>query len=536
MDDAASAQPARLRQRIIRATEALIVFSLLMYAVFAPHSIAITQGSFLLGLSAWAVQLFCSRNVRSLRSPLDIAILGFFACCVVSSFFSYDPMVSLKGLKSPAFFLAFYFVSKKVSSLRLAIVMAGLIVASSMVGVAYSAGQLAVGRGLRIESISPESVLARQNLKVGDVILEVDGQKVKTAEDISRIVDSQRGRVRIRFSRGETIGEVTVSRRAIRRSPGVGVERLGIATNPGRSFRVSGFYSHYETYAEVLQLIAALAFGLWVALPTKRSAMGFLLIGALALLIPTLFLTSTRAAMGGLAAGAAVISVASFQRRTLLITALGLLVLAPLAFLSVERFRGISFVDPKEGSTAYRLEVWQEALGMMKDHPLIGIGKGSEAKAELKEQFGLYDGGRLPPGHFHSSPIQIATWWGLPALVFYFSMMTIILTRSWSLAKALRARNQTKAWGLVLGGMGAVTAFNVSSVFHFNFGDGEVVMMFWLLTGLVFAAGRLAAEPSNEQSTHSQPPSSPDSSGRNRRRAQEEAVESSVRAAGVTQR
>ena len=55
-NESASALPAESQPKITSITEKIIVFSLVMYALFAPHSIAITQGSFLLGLTAWAVQ------------------------------------------------------------------------------------------------------------------------------------------------------------------------------------------------------------------------------------------------------------------------------------------------------------------------------------------------------------------------------------------------------------------------------------------------------------------------------------------------
>src|SRR5687767_4825735 len=114
-----SAAPAR-SQRVFEITEWVISLSLVMYAVFAPHSIAMTQGSYLIGLAAWGVQLAATRNLKHKRTLVDIALIGIFACCVVSSFLSYDPLVSIKGLKSPAFFLAFYFVSNNVKSIRFA--------------------------------------------------------------------------------------------------------------------------------------------------------------------------------------------------------------------------------------------------------------------------------------------------------------------------------------------------------------------------------------------------------------------------------
>ncbi len=248
-----------VRSRPVVITDYLIAFSLVIYAGFAPHSIAFTQGAFLFGLLCWAIQIAITRRFKQSRSPVDIAVLGFFACCVISSFLSYDPLISIKGLRSPAFFLAFYLVSRNIKTLRFALLLAFLMIGSCLLNVAYSAGKLAIGRGVHINSIKADSPFAKEGLRVGDVILEVDGRQVKSAQEISDGVDSQRGRVRVKYQRGETVIDTTVSRRAIKRSSETGINRLGLDTSPGRNFRISGFYSHYETYAEVLQLIAALA-------------------------------------------------------------------------------------------------------------------------------------------------------------------------------------------------------------------------------------------------------------------------------------
>lgn len=530
INDTAPGPPPQSSQRVYLITERIITFSLVVYALFAPHSIAITQGAFLLGLAAWGVQMGVTRNFKLPHTPADVSILGFFACCVISSFLSYDPLVSVKGLRSPAFFLAFYFICNKVKSARLAGLLAFALVGSCLFNVAYSAVQLGVGRGLRIESIREDSPFANDTLKVGDIILEADDHKVKSLEDLSRIIDSQRGRLRIKFQRSESVAEVTLKRKL----EGDGVARLGITTSPGRNFRVMGFYSHYETYAEVLQLIAALAVGLLIAIPNKKTLAATFLFGAILLLSAALIMTSTRAAMGGLVVATATMAIASSKRRAAIVALVGVLIAAPLALLVLEHSRGISVFDPEEGSTAYRLEVWREAFGLIGSHPLVGIGKGSEGK--LRDSLGLYDDGRLPPGHFHSTPIQIATWWGLPALIFYYSFMAIFAVEVWRLCRRLRAGKQWSLFGISLGGLGALVAFNVSSLAHFNFGDGEVVMAFWLLTGLVFAVRQVADErPGESRSEHTPPPPRPDNSHRNPHQELEAASERNVRAARARQ-
>lgn len=529
-------EPRTGMHRVQTVTQSIIASLLVIYAFFAPHSIAITQAAFVIGFAAWGVLLVASRKLKQPRTPIDIAVFGFFTCCVISSFFSYELLTSLKGLKSPAFFLAFYFVINNVKSLRMARVLAFVIVASCMVNVLYSAGQIAVGRGLRIDSIRQGGAFDGEVFQVGDVILRADEQKVKTQEDLSRIADESRGRMQITIQRNETIMDASVSRKAIRKSGEEGVARLGITTAPGRSFRVSGFFSHYETYAEVLQLIAALAVGMFVALPRKRSLKAALLAAAIFLTTVTLIFTSTRAALAGLSLGVLVIALASSRRRALVLAVATILLFAPFAYKAIQSSRGDILFNLKEGSTAYRLEVWREAAGLVRDHPLVGIGKGSEGGALLREKYALYNNGKLPPGHFHSTFIQIAAWWGLPALAFYVSMMTIFFFEMWRLGRRLKEKQAWREWGIALGGVGALVAFNVSSLGHFNFGDGEVVMVFWLITGIVFAVRRLTKQESLSDTTARkiETPAEVDSH-KNPLPEPEVASESSVRAAAATQ-
>ena len=67
-------------------------------------------------------------------------------------------------------------------------------IGSCLINVAYSAGKLAIGKGLHIDSINADSPFAREGLRVGDVILEVDGKNVTSTQEISDRIDSQRGK------------------------------------------------------------------------------------------------------------------------------------------------------------------------------------------------------------------------------------------------------------------------------------------------------------------------------------------------------
>src|SRR5262245_12144782 len=387
-------------QRIGVITERILQGVLISYAVFAPHSIALTQISYLIGLVAWSVQLVATRRFRPLRTPVDIALLGFFNCCVFSSFMSYAPLISLKVLRSPSLFLAFYLVTNKIQSLRFARLLTFLLIGSCLISVGYSAGQFAVGRGIQIDKISSASPFNEINLERGDIILKANGQRVSSLADVYRALDAGGDQLLVTYQRKETLNEISLSGETTVALKGTGPEALGVETSTGRNFRISGFYNHYETYAEVLQLIAALAVGMFIACRRKRSPRGAFLLFAIISLTGALIMTSTRAAMVGLATAVVVMSLASLRLRTTVMIVLLIAVLTPIALFIIERSRGISFIDPNEGSTSYRLVVWREALELIRKHPVFGIGKGSDGV--LRESFHLFDNGRLPPGHFHS--------------------------------------------------------------------------------------------------------------------------------------
>ncbi|HEY6331570.1 MAG TPA: O-antigen ligase family protein, partial [Blastocatellia bacterium] len=448
------------------------------------------------------------------------------------SCFSYYPLISFNGLRSPAFFLAFYFVSSRVRSMGSARFLTMALVASCLVNVAVSAGQLARGRGIRIDSFQAGSPLAGLDLQVGDIIVGADDNRVESLQDLSNAIDSSRGKFVIKYERSERDLDIVLSRKALQQASGAGPERLGITVARGRNLRVTGFYSHYETYAEVLQLIASLAIGMLIALERKRSKMGLFLAGSAFLISAALILTLTRSALAGLALSIVVMTVASFRPKVALLAALVLLLAAPLAVVMVRQSRGISFVDTSEGSTAYRLEIWREAFGLIKNNPVVGIGKGSDG--EMRQKLGLFQNGKLPPGHFHSSPIQVAVWWGLPALALYAAFMLIFVVETWRLARACQDRGHWSAWGMSLGILGALIAFNLSSLVQFNFGDGEVSMALWLLAGLAFAIRRLelGSAPCPQLITKSEGPQ-PNTSDRNQVPPPAEAFEETGRATAL---
>lgn len=97
-------------------------------------------------------------------------------------------------------------------------------------------------------------------------------------------------------------------------------------------------------------------------------------------------------------------------------------------------------------------------------------------------------------GHMHSDYLQIALERGLPALVAWLWLLGTYAATLWRTRKTLTADDWIGK-GIVLGALGGLLGFMTSGVVHYNWGDSEVVMVFYLIMGLSLVVSRLESEP-----------------------------------------
>jgi len=268
--------------------------------------------------------------------------------------------------------------------------------------------------------------------------------------------------------------------------------RLGILDwSKGRDERASGFYGQYQTYAEVLQLITSLALGMLLSLRRKLSLKGLLLGVALAGMVIALMLTVTRASWAGLLVSAFTVALVGASRRTLLWTAALALPLALAGLLVLQQKRQVGFIDPTEGSTSWRLMVWQEGARILVSRPRhLLVGTGMDSLKRRWREWGMFDQGRQPWGHLHSTPLQIAFERGVPALLVWAAWLFVYGRMLWRLARGGLGEDWVVR-GLLLGALGGLVGFLSAGLVHYNFGDSEVVMVFYLIMGLSLAAERM---------------------------------------------
>lgn len=494
----------------------LILLTLFIFAAFAPHSIAVTQGAWLLGMTFWIIRFFVPPRPKLFRTPIDYLMLGFFILTGLSAVLSYEPVVSIGKLRAASLFTIVYLFVENIPSKKIARALALTLVASCMINVAFTAVTRAIGRGVKVQGIKAESPLTAATMtnqqrtqssfpiKDGDTIVSVDGQSVRNPGEIANLLTASGSRkfATVIIYRGDHFPPLRVPRGRLL-AGATAEEQLGISSGTiGRDWRAMGFYGHYVSYADALQLIASLALGLFICLPIKKSRVGLLLFLMIAGILFALLLTVTRASWLAFLVSGAVMVVVGTSRRMILIAAACAIPLVIAGAIMLQQKRHVGLLDSKDASISWRQTVWREGFELLRSQPrhlLIGVGMDS-IKRHWRE-WGLFDQGRIPIGHMHSNVLQIALERGLPALILW---LVLLAAYARSLLQALRKlkpasiedREEAKwlrPWmdrGIILGALGGLAGFFFSGLVHYNWGDSEVIMIFYFVMGLSLAVER----------------------------------------------
>jgi len=460
----------------------------------------------------WLLRFLVWPRRRLQRTPIDYPLFAFFLLTALSSFLSYEPLVSIGKLRAASLFLIVYLFAENIRSQKTLRTLTVVLIAATMVNVVFTFGQLAVGRGVKVYGVAPNSPLGAARMVSrakndsvpiisGDTIEQVDGYPVRSLDELVAALDQSPSRApaKVQIYRVEWIGQLEVPRGSL--LPGTTTEeRLGIQRwSLGRDRRATGFYNHWTTYAESLQLIGSLTLGLFVALPRKRNRNGLLIGLALAGICGALLLSVTRASWLSFLFSALLIAALGLRRRALIVIGLCLIPIILGGLFLLQQKRQVGFFDKKDDSIAWRQKIWREGFHLLTSSPrhlVVGIGMDS-IKARWRE-WGLFEGGKLPMGHMHSDYLQIALERGVPALIVW---LILIGTYGWTLWRA-GGQVPPENWierGIVLGALGGLLGFMNSGVVHYNWGDSEVVMILYLIMGLSLVVLRISAGPNNFQ-------------------------------------
>jgi hypothetical protein len=357
----------------------------------------------------------------------------------------------------------------------------------------------------------------------GDTLLKANAKKLRTPDDLLAEVQANET-TKVDFYRPDFYYSVEVRRENLLGGTS-SLEKLGIADwKKSRNWRSAGFYGHYMTFAEVLQLIASLTFGLFIASLGNKNGRWSVVGGQLSeseqqkakgkrqwtLILAVclvgmafaLLLTVTRASQLAFLISAFAIVLANGSRKMVLTLAAVILPVILIGLVFLQQSRQVGFFDSKDSSTTWRQTVYREGFDLWTDNPRnFFLGVGMDSIKKYSKEWHLFDDGRLPMGHFHSTPLQLLVERGLPALLLWLWVLwiyarTLLRHLKFQIPDSKFQNSNPKSkiqnpkldgWrerGIILGSFGGLIGFFTSGLVHFNLGDAEVAMIFFMLMGL----------------------------------------------------
>jgi putative inorganic carbon (HCO3(-)) transporter len=256
--------------------------------------------------------------------------------------------------------------------------------------------------------------------------------------------------------------------------------------------RITGFASHWMTLSHQLMIVFLMLGAFLLFSPSVRRRAAWFGLAALALLGSAMVLSLTRSVWLG--AACAAVYLLWFGWRRLLIAAPVLLALA-LLFAPV-RARVVSAFRPgKVDSNQHRIVCWRTGWGMIKAHPVLGLGPEMVNRrfmefvpADIREK-------PLPQGwygHLHSIYVHYAAERGLVGLALLLWFLGRMLGDFRRALRRLPAGRDEAKFALH-GAVAVIIGIMVSGLFELNLGDSEVLMMFLA----AMACGYVAAEKVN---------------------------------------
>jgi hypothetical protein len=251
----------------------------------------------------------------------------------------------------------------------------------------------------------------------------------------------------------------------------------------GKCERAHGFFSIYMTLGGVLAIVLTLTLPRLTELRHPATAMAGWLVGAVAFA-----LTSVRGAWVGCGVGVVVVML-SLRRHAGLILGLLVMATAVLAMPAV-RHRAMTTFEMADPTVRERFAMWSAGLTLLRERPLMGIGPG-RVKSVYPEYAPPY-AVRRHTSHLHNTPLQLAVERGLFGLALWLWIFVAFFVRSVRIWRRLPS-DAVADRALVAGCVAAITAFLVSGLFEYNFGDTEVLLVAISVMALPFVIERAGA-------------------------------------------
>jgi len=480
-----------------RLSQKLTFVGLFLYVGFAPHSVAGSAIGVGIAILGWTLRSIATRETGLCRSKFDLIIVLLLLWTFASALLSTEPSISIPKLEASWCVIIFY-LARAVITRKSALLLVCVLTLSACAGVLYSVYDLLRGRGVVIETVAPGSPFRQAQIYPGDTVWRINGKRVYSVSDIDSAIKS---------GSAETLNASVISHGEHVERPGIQISsELKHAASPSgltgearnHRFRASGWTRHYETFAEILQMVSQLAFGLALANfsnhgPNKYFRVALIAAGILGVGIA---LTAMRTVLLSFVFGASVIVWKSLRGTPRLILTAALFLILGFGAVVVWQTRAEGALSLGDPSSSLRAEVARVGFNRIWIHPVFG--HGMDAMKLHWTEWGFPGKEML---HLHSTPLQLAFDRGLPMLALWVWLMSAFLIHLWKASRKASELSDTNSFGMLLGTFGALVGFLVSSMVNYNYGDAEVAMMFWWLMGTSVAIPQLTPTATPSETT-----------------------------------
>lgn len=262
-----------------------------------------------------------------------------------------------------------------------------------------------------------------------------------------------------------------------------------VAGGGGLDVRLRGIGGFYMTVAGILMIVGLLAVAELISAfkDPRRRRITFLATSTV-LIAGALAATYTRGSWIGFAAGLVLL----LRKRVGVLAGIAVVMVLLVSLGPPDgRDRILSIFEPGHPRNVERVLIWRHGLDMVGEHPWTGVGLVIPTELMDYEE-STPQGVIRVHSHMHDTLLQIAVSMGLPAVLVFLWMMAEFLRMG------VRAR-RSEVWSLWEQGavdayIPIVVALLVNGLFEWNFGDSEVLGLFYLASGLVLGV-QVGSEP-----------------------------------------
>ena len=423
---------AEKRARIVSLLDTILQAVLYIFIFFSLVSIAGTQISIGLLVVLWIVQMALNRKWEIHRTGLELAFLFFILAAILGTIFSIEPVASFRNLKNILLIVIVYVLFQNIRSTS------------------------------RLRTLAHTFVFTAAIMSLYGLIMYFTNNAI---------------RVRSTQSVTMTWGAMSVIFFLITTS-------LFLFGTRGKQKVIYGIAASVQLFSLLLSMVRGsyigVLLGLFVIflLKVKKSivwpAVIIILIGFSVLTIAIYHQYSTASTSK---------TETQFNDRDETVKNNPLLKLEKRIF---------SITDLSLHTTQVRLQQWQDAIEMFRDHPIIGFGWIDLGKIHRKYAKPGDDitSDVFTIGHFHSNYIMVLLYFGLVGfLVFLYMLVKIALVEFHILKRIPTEQKYFSA--LALGLFASFWGFCANGLFDWTFGDAEAVTLFWISIGMALSLGTL---------------------------------------------